>query len=294
MVVDSQNPFTVAMFRPDDEQLEGIVTHSFFGDDANAFEQFVVDMSRLRAKCLAFLNAEAIGEAITQKVFLMFAEALLAALRERSACSLRVEAVNRLELTATLAMRDEPNGPVHEPREQRGYADVAFLSSVDGARLANDIRVIGELKADLRNATAYAEKDQLLIEMEALYQLHVAGLSRGQPRPFVKGYVTDLFCLNMAVVQPAARGRSRTFYMAPRVWEHRAFLVRLLFLLCEPLSREVWTAVLQRSDATVIASRRDLQTADGKDAAVAVHQPQKAAKAQPKKGKKADSVKPIK
>eukprot|EP01033_Poteriospumella_lacustris_P014261 gene14261-biopygen6476 len=168
MVVDSQNPFTVAMFRPDDEQLEGIVTHSFFGDDANAFEQFVVDMSRLRAKCLAFLNAEAIGEAITQKVFLMFAEALLAALRERSACSLRVEAVNRLELTATLAMRDEPNGPVHEPREQRGYADVAFLSSVDGARLANDIRVIGELKADLRNATAYAEKDQLLIEMEAL------------------------------------------------------------------------------------------------------------------------------
>jgi hypothetical protein len=210
---------------------------------------------------------------------MMFADTMLQAL---SLHSLHIDAINRLQLCATLRMRTEVNGPVQKEKELRGYADVGFLSSVGvGADGGKNIRVVGEMKANLRDPKAYAEKDQLLLEMEALYQLQ----PRGKRRSFVKGFVTDLFCLNMAVLRPATRGR-RDILMAPRVWEHRAYVVRLLFLLCDPLTPQLWDSALQRSTVHVAVPRQRLPTTAKDAAAVIPAHPPTATKARSRRRNK--------
>lgn len=47
---------------------------------------------------------------------------------------------------------------------------------------------------------------------------------------------------------------------APRVWEHRPFLVRLLFLLCDALTPQLWDSVTQRSTAVIATVRSGLRS----------------------------------
>jgi hypothetical protein len=264
MVADLPDSFVVEAWYPDDDVLESIVVRALFGNDRDRFHTFLTEMSRVRGMCLKVLNSKYVRETVTQRVFMMFADTMLQAL---SLHSLHIDAINRLQLCATLSMRTEVNGPT----------PVGV-----GAGGGESIRVVGELKANLRDPKAYAEKDQLLLEMEALYQRQ----PRGKRRSFVKGFVTDLFCLNMAVLRPATRGRDKAFLMAPRVWEHRAYVVRLMFLLCDPLTPQLWDSALQRSTVHVAVPRQRLPTTAKDAAAVVPAHPPTATKARSRRRNK--------
>jgi hypothetical protein len=273
---NTQDAFDVDPFYPNDDALERVVLTVLFDHDQDRFRTFMSEMAHLRDLCLKFLNSDTVKAFTAQRVFMIFADALLKALPRTTLC---VQGINRLPLSATLTVRAEIHGQAAaKEKTLSGFADVGFLSSADGAVDAKHIRVVGEIKANLRNPTAFAEKDQLLIEMEALRQLQPPGR---RDSVVVKGFLTDLFCLNIAVLRPTGKGR-RVFMVAPRVWEHRPFLVRLLFLLCDPLAPQLWDSVTQRSPVGLATVRSGLRSTEKKPG-VPANPPNAKTKARPSK-----------
>ena len=112
-----------------------------------------------------------------------------------------------------------------------GYSDL-ILCKTGGFGLA-DALCIFELKAPeiaMYHSGAYAAKDQLLFELEMVGQMHKNGM--------LLGGLMDMFSIAVAVRLVNEDGNA--FYMSKRVTESRAFLLRLLLLLCKDKD-EVWT-----------------------------------------------------
>jgi len=113
-----------------------------------------------------------------------------------------------------------------------GFSDL-ILGKADDFGLA-DALCIFELKAPetaMYHSGAYAAKDQLLFELEMVCQMHKNGM--------LLGGLLDMFSIAVAVRLVNEDGKI-FFYMSNRVTESRAFLLRLLLLLCKDKD-EVWT-----------------------------------------------------
>jgi hypothetical protein len=113
-----------------------------------------------------------------------------------------------------------------------GFSDL-ILGKTDEFGLA-DALCIFELKtpeAAMYHSGAYAAKDQLLFELEMVGQMHES--------PMLLGGLMDMFSIAVAVRLVNEDGKI-FFYMSNRVTESRAFLLRLLLLLCKDKG-EVWT-----------------------------------------------------
>jgi hypothetical protein len=113
-----------------------------------------------------------------------------------------------------------------------GFSDL-ILGKTDEFGLA-DALCIFELKAPetaMYHSGAYAAKDQLLFELEMVGQMHENGM--------LLGGLLDMFSIAVAVRLVNEDGKI-FFYMSNRVTESRAFLLRLLLLLCKDKD-EVWT-----------------------------------------------------
>jgi hypothetical protein len=132
-------------------------------------------------------------------------------------------------------------------KDLTGFSDVVFVDSK--VKIANknpsDILAVGELKKpfDKLNGAAYAQKDQLLIQLEAIRQM-----TKGK-KNLIKGFLTDLFVLNIAMVSSEDKDKVPNVYFAPRVVDAESYFVRLLFLLCD-LSREEFREVVGDASST--------------------------------------------
>jgi hypothetical protein len=117
-------------------------------------------------------------------------------------------------------------------KEINGFSDL-ILGQTNDFDLA-DALCIFELKAPetaMYHSSACAAKDQLLFELEMVGQMHKNGM--------LLGGLLDLFSIAVAVRLVNEDGKI-FFYMSNRVTESRAFLLRLLLLLCKDKD-EVWT-----------------------------------------------------
>ena len=120
----------------------------------------------------------------------------------------------------------------------KGHSDV-ILGATEDFDLA-DALCIFELKAPetaMHHSGAHAAKDQLLFELEILSQT-----LESEPeaeRKLLLGGLLDMFSIAVAVRLVDESSRLVSFYISKRVTESRAFLLRLLLLLCKGKD-EVW------------------------------------------------------
>jgi len=138
-------------------------------------------------------------------------------------------------------------------KEIHGYSDL-ILGAIEGFDLA-DALCIFELKAPettLYHSGAHASKDQLLFELEMIGQMHTDTM--------LLGGLLDMFSIAIAVRQVNEEGKS--FFMSERVSESRAFLLRLLLLLCKDKD-EVWAELSVFFSTTEIPLPNEEDEGDG-------------------------------
>ncbi len=138
--------------------------------------------------------------------------------------------MNKLKLSAKLQVVE---GQYYVQQNLNGFADLGIFPN-GGTRSVTSLKVVGEMKKDLRNPTAFQEKDQLLIEMTAIRQARPSTLH-------IKGFLTDIFAMNIAV-----QDIDGNLFVAPRVCDSRSFWIRLLFLLCD-LSVDEFDKIVTRN-----------------------------------------------
>jgi hypothetical protein len=227
------NEFSVHRWIPDDRDLEAVVVKKIFNNDLASFQSWLDHAIALRGNALRLLSykdydVSNILEIAYQWLFTVIFASLL---RMLPGSKFQVLPVNKLALKVVLAVAGSPSGYVET--ELKGYADVGVFFVRDTPSVQS-ILVAGEFKRYLRSMTANQPKDQMLIEMMA-----VRANSTG--RSFGKGFLTDIFALNIAV-----QDQNNAFYVAPRICDHRVFWVRLLFLLCDLSAKEFKQLVLYR------------------------------------------------
>lgn len=149
-------------------------------------------------------------------------------------------------LSATIPTKrrhSDASSVAYEPATWAGFAGVGIVGRGARERSKPPPLVVGEVKPWLRGARAYQPKDQLLIEMEAMRAALQTNQKNQKKHPFVRGFLTDLFAINVAIAD-ARDTQAVVFHVAPRVCAHRSYLLRLLFLLCEGVSTSQWESLL--------------------------------------------------
>ncbi len=220
-------PFHVRRWLPQDAEMADVVREQLFNNSLEELEAFLSRAEEYRKRCLQLLVYKGLpaNEMYYQTLFIMLMKVLMKDL------PFQLFPINTLTMNARVAMRNEDDENRPNRKQLSGGADVGFFpinehGDIDSS--TRNIKVVGEMKANLRRPKAYRQKDQLLIEMEALRQAQPN--KKGQA--IVKGFLTDMFTLNIAILD-SRHPPSRAFYVAPRVDGARSFFIRILFLLCD-------------------------------------------------------------
>jgi hypothetical protein len=135
-------------------------------------------------------------------------------------------------------------------RQVNGKTDIFVTTASESLSTLDNLRCHFELKAPfeaLYQKASKSEKDQLVIENEAIFHM-----TKGHA---VCGGLSDLFCIAVSVccADPDG-GEMSAHFLARRIVEPKAFIKRLLLLLCGPEAllsllppRSQWEAVLLTS-----------------------------------------------
>ncbi len=227
--------FDVNHWIPNDAVLEQLVLEKLFNNDAGAFETWIKYAGQLRDQCLRFLSyarfPTKIPEMTYQSLFIMvFAELL----RELPCDKWNILPVNKLKLQVELAINRDSNPGQFIKTILSGFPDVGVFPNNQSFENAMLMKVTGEFKKFLRAFTEFHSKDQMLIELMACRQLN-------PERDYVKGFLTDIFALNIAL-----QSKDGSFYVATRVCDNRTFFIRLLFLLIDLSEEDFEDLVLSR------------------------------------------------
>ncbi len=219
----------VHRWTPVNSELEDIVVKQLFVNDRGIFEQWMSEACELRSDVLRLLMyraASGVYEIDVQSLFTVICAELL---RWVPNAPVEIRPVNKVPLEANLNLKSD-NG-VYYDAVLRGFADVGMFS-FQAMNIASAMLVSGEFKRFLRAMKQYKEKDQMLIEMIAVRQADPT-------RAYVKGFLTDIFALNIAI-----QDSDGVFYVAPRTCDHREFWIRFLFLLCDISEDQFKSSVL--------------------------------------------------
>lgn len=246
---------------PNDELLEETVRDVFFSGDTAAFESYLEEITIHRTRCLQLLDfREVKDEKMVQLIFCRLLILLLGRLKTPPPGTIqaaftpnygplfRAFPINGILLTANLPIRDVSDSDTPaELKILHGFADIGIYkiptSQVRTKATVEDIQVVCEIKPRLRTCNTYAQKDQLLIEMEAVRQhKNVSGGKKAN----VRGFLTDCVSLNMVIGVTQTTTKDAVYYVAKRICSHRQYIVRLLFLLCDEkdIGRQKWKQLL--------------------------------------------------
>ena len=148
-----------------------------------------------------------------------------------------------------------------------GFTDLIVRSDEHDGRFL----FLAELKtpgSDLSHSGAFAAKDQLVFELELF-----ASMECNHYPPLVLGGLLDMNAIAVAARKVDESDSLATFYISPRVMEPRAFVLRVLLLLCGD-KESVWEKILPLSMRNFeLPEECDLQPGeavdgiDGQDAA---------------------------
>ncbi len=225
--------FNVNHWSPDDAILEKLVLEKLFNNDGRELEKWLASGFHLRNECLRFLSypelPNKIPEITYQSLFIMIFSKLL---RELPHNRWNIKPVNKLKLQAELDINPDSNPGQFVKTVLNGYSDAGVFLENESSYNAISMKIKIEFKNYLRALTEFHSKDQLLIEMMACHQLD-------PERDYVKGVLTDIFALNVAL-----QSKDGSFYVATRVCDNRAFFIRLLFLLIDLSEEEFKDVVL--------------------------------------------------
>jgi hypothetical protein len=250
--------FVVKRWLPHDEALHQVVCDTLFGSSASALDAFLDNAAAVRRRCLKLLcYAGQPNEHCVRCVCIMFLRTVLGPMEKWTV----LPTAGRL-LSATIPTKrrhSDDSSVAYEPATWTGFAGVGIVGR--GAReRSNTPLVVGEIKPWLRGARAYQPKDQLLIAMEAMRASLTQTNQKNQKKhPFVRGFLTDLFAINVAIAD-ARDNQAVVFHVAPRVCAHRSYLLRLLFLLCEGVSTSQWDVLLLSLEPPVAKPASNVRT----------------------------------
>jgi hypothetical protein len=176
----------------------------------------------------------------------------------------RVDELNELQPVALLFMEDvvkhfHPNcdgypgqrqvlsgnlyiGDSAQSMEKRvsGYTDLLFSANEFSG--VENILFLVELKAPnsvLRQSGAFAPKDQVIFEAEIVGQMTANS-------QLVLGGLLDMFTIAVVLRTHTLDEKEAAFYISPRVVDTRAFILRILLLLCKD-KQAVWNLLLPTS-----------------------------------------------
>lgn len=239
---EESEQLVVHLWRPCNETLKEVVISKLFQSETERFQAFLQEAVSIRSTLLYLFANKKIEEINLQFIFVMFWKALLG----RFLPQFSVRSINSVLLSADMTVKG-PDVPPFFKKQLTGHADVAFMvdNGVDIPIEVVNLLVVGELKRpnDSLQRYAYAQKDQLLIELEAVRQL-TKDKAHGT---VVKGFLTDLVVLNTAFV---TYDEIPNIYVAPRVIDSEEYFTRMLFLLTELTNDEFKSIVVSTSTAT--------------------------------------------
>ena len=257
--MSTPSAFLVKRWLPHDEALHQVVCAALFGSSASALDAFLDNAAAVRRRCLKLLcYAGQPNENCVRCVCIMFLRTILRPMEKWTV----LPTAGRRLLSATIPTKrrhSDDSSVAYEPATWTGFAGVGIVGRGARERSKPPPLVVGEIKPWLRGARAYQPKDQLLIEMEAMRAALQTNKKNQKKHPFVRGFLTDLFAINVAIAD-ARDNQAVVFHVAPRVCAHRSYLLRLLFLLCEGVSTSQWDLLLLSLEPPVAKPASNVRT----------------------------------